>query len=169
VSSPDVRPQTVEEFLAAADASPEQREKVTALVERLYGHMLRVVDLGRLFQLDQCLWSEIEKIDLDDEEGALASALIAGALAQVGRGPERHGSFIPEGISPDEVMAADYDDQCLMCQWEAADLRDRMSGKRCEDLTHRAEKRDLDAFMHRAADRWRIENQAALRRFGLSR
>ena len=61
--------------------------------------MLRVVDLDRLFQIEQCIWSELQRLGIDDDLGEVAESLLADALHRVGRSPERNCVMIPDGIS----------------------------------------------------------------------
>lgn len=160
-------PPPVEVQLSTRKVTAEQAARVADLADRIFGHMLRVVDLDRLYQIEQCLWSELDRLDMDDESGDLATALLAEALHRVGYRPERHANMIPDGISDDEVIAAEYDDDCLMCRNDAADMEHRLSGQRCGDQ-RAVEDKDLRNFMEGAAKAWRVQHAAALRRFGLA-
>jgi hypothetical protein len=155
-------------MLSAAELTDDQRERVAELADRVYRHVLRVVDLGRLFQLEQCLWCELAQLDIEDESGGVATALLAEALRRVGHSPERHVTTIPPGVGADEVMAAEYDDDCAMCRYEADDFEYRMSGRRCQDLERDAADPVLRQLVERSAEAWRAEHIEALRRFGLA-
>ncbi len=161
-------PRSLEAQLSSAALTAQQAVEVAELADRLYNHVLRVIDLGRLSQLEQCIWSELDQMNIDDELGELATALLAEALGRVGHAPERHVNPIPIGISEDEVLAAEYDDDCRMCRSEVADMEYRLSGQRCQDLASDAEDDDMCRFNEQAAQAWRAENAEALRRFGLA-
>src|SRR5690606_28615534 len=103
-----------------------------------------------------------------DDMGDLATALMAEALFQVGHWPERNIATIPDSISPDEVIAAEYDENCLMCRADVVDMEYRRSGRCCEDLARDAEDKEWLAMQRQAAADWRTENLAALRRFALA-
>jgi hypothetical protein len=160
-------PPSVEAQLSSLDVTAEQRAGVSELADRLYGHVLRLVDLDRLYQLEQCLWSELGRQRIHDEMGDLATSLLAEALHRVGHAPERHAKTTPVGISPDEVIAAEYDDACLMCRNDVADMEYRHSGRCCEDLARNAEDKEWLQLVKDAAKRWRADNATSLRRFGL--
>jgi hypothetical protein len=157
---------TVEELLPA-NASAEQRARLADLAERLFGHVMRVVDLQALYQLDQCLWSELDMLRVEDDEGELAKAMVAEALHRVGRSPDRHACDVPQGISPDEVIAAGYQESCLMCRQEVADMEYRHSGRCCQDQQKQASDKEWRKLLDDAAKQWRDRNAAALRKFGL--
>lgn len=163
----DPAPPSVAAQLSAAGVTAEQQAQLADLADRIYGHALRVVDLDRLYQLEQCVWSELSRLEIHDGACDLATALLSEALHRVGYGSDRQASMIPDGISGDEVIAAEYDDACLICQYEVADMQYRLSGQKCCDLQRDAEDRDLRRFMEQTARAWRAENAAALRRFGL--
>lgn len=156
---------SLSEQLDAMGVSGAIRDGVTALAERIYGHVLRVVDLDRLYQLEQCLWSELDRLRVADDDGDLATSLLATALYRVGCAPERHCKTVPDGITEEEQIAAGFDEACMMCQHDLADLEYRMSGRRCEHLTQLAADKEWRAIQARAAKDWRAEHADALRRF----
>jgi hypothetical protein len=151
--------------LDVAGASPQARTGITELADRLYGHVLRAIDLGRLFQLEQCVWSELDRLKIRDDEGDLANALLAEVLHRVAYAPERHINSVPAGIPQEEIIAAEFDEACLMCQHDAKDLEYRMSGRRCDDLYRQAEDKEWRALQAQAAEQWRTKHATALRRF----
>lgn len=150
------------------DVTAEQRAGIAVLADRIFGHVLRVVMLERLYMIEQIVWGELSRLGLEDESGDLATALVAEALHRVGYSTERCASTIPEGISDDEVLAAEYDDDCVFCRCEVADMTYRLSGRKCHDLQRDAEDKDLRRFRGQAAKAWRADHAAALRRFGLA-
>lgn len=158
---------SVEDVLATLRAKPEQRTAVAALAERLYGHVFRAVDGVLLYAIEQILWSEIDRTGVHDEEGALATALIAEALARVGHDPERSHGSIPRDITPAERIAAAYDDDCLLCRYEINEAIARESGQRCCDLEAATPDEEWEELQAQAAAGWRARNADALRRFGL--
>jgi hypothetical protein len=156
---------SVPDLLDAMGLAADIRDGVTALSDRIYGHVLRVIDLDRLYQLEQCVWSELDRLRIDDEDGDLATSLLAAALHRVGCAPERQCKTVPDGITEEEEIAAGFDEACLMCQHEVADLEYRMSGRRCEHLTQLPADKEWRALQARAAKAWRAEHADALRRF----
>ena len=153
--------------IAARGLTGEPRARLAKIEEWLLGYVLRVIDLARLYQLEQCLWSELDRAKIHDE-GDIADALLAAVFVRVASGPHRHANSIPHGITGDEVMAAEYDDECLMCRHETSDLEYRLSGRKCQDLQRDAVDTEMRRFMDQAAKRWREEHATALRRFGLA-
>jgi hypothetical protein len=151
--------------LDTAGVAPQARSGITDLADRIYGHVLRIVDLDRLYQLEQCVWSELDRLRIDDENGDLATSLLAEALHRVGCEPERQYKSVPDGITEEEQLAAGFDEACLMCLHEAADLEYRMSGRRSEDLSQLAEDKEWRALEAHAAKAWRAKHAAELRRF----
>jgi hypothetical protein len=160
-------PPTLGALLCSLEVSADQAAGMAELADRVYGHMLRVIDLDRLFAIEQCVWSELSRLGIHDEDGGVATTLLAEALHRVGHTPDRYVNMIPDGITPDEVMAAEYDDDCVMCLDEAADFEYRRSGRKCQDLHRDAEDKDFRRLMERAASSWRQQHAEALRRFGL--
>lgn len=161
-------PASVAARLSAIGASAEQCAATAELAERIVGHVVRAVDRDALFRVEQCVWSELGRLRIPDDEGDLATALLAEALFQVAYWPERNIVTIPAEISSDEVIAAEYDDECIMCRAEVADMKYRRSGQRCEDLAREAEDKEWVAMQRQAAEDWRAENIEALRRFELA-
>jgi hypothetical protein len=159
-------PPSVAEQLSSSQLSVEQQAQVAVLAERVYGHVLRVVDLDLLYGLEQVLWSELDRLKIRDNDGDLATALLSEALHRVGHAPDRHVDMIPEGIRPDEIVAAYYDEDCLLCRHELADIQSRTSGQQCDDLA-RHEDKEWRALQARERAKWRAEHADALRRFGL--
>lgn len=62
-----------------------------ALERAFYRHLLRVIDLDALFELEQLLWAEIEEIRpfTDDQVLDVANAMLARALERVAHDPLR--------------------------------------------------------------------------------
>ena len=158
---------SVADVLAKLRAKPEQHAAVAALAERLYGHVFRAVDGVLLYAIEQILWSEIDRAGVHDEEGELATALLAEALFRVGYDPERSHGSIPRDITPAERIAAAYDDDCLMCRYEINEAIARESGQRCCELEAAEPDREWAKLQAQAAAGWRARNAEALRRFGL--
>jgi len=168
VQAEPVPPPTVEAQLSSSGVTMDQRAGIAVLADRIYGHVLRVVMLDRLYMVEQIVWGELLRLGFPDESGELATALLSEALHRVGYSPERCVSTIPDGISEDEILAAEYDDDCVFCRCEVADMQYRLSGRKCHDLQRDAEEQDLRQFFEQAAKAWRADNAEALRRFGLA-
>jgi hypothetical protein len=154
--------------LSAMGASKEQHAALDELAERILAHVLRTIHREALYRVEQCVWSELDRLEIPDEMGDLATALLAEALFRVARSPERNLQTVPPGISPYEVIAAEYDDTCLMCREEVADMEYRLSGRCCDDLAREAKDKEWVAIQRKAAADWRAKNAAALRRFDLA-
>lgn len=62
-----------------------------ALERAFYRHVLRTIDLDALFGLEQMLWSELQALDLFNEDQMLdiSNAILARALERVARDPLR--------------------------------------------------------------------------------
>jgi hypothetical protein len=158
---------TLEHELDAQRASAAQRAKVRDLGERLYWHVLRVIDLGALYGLEQSVWSELSAIGLADEECELAKRLLSDALRGIAERADRHASDIPAGITRDEQVAAGYDDDCMLCRNEMAEIQNcRAHGSDANDEDPDFD--ELASLATGAAQRWRDAHVAVLRRFRLA-
>ena len=134
-----------------------QQPELGELTKQLYGHVMDAIDFEALFQLEQMLWSLLPQCGIeDDDDGDLASRLIAEAIVRASKDPARHVSFVPAGITKAEAKAVDFDERCPFCQMEAATPR--------EDHDHGGEACLLCDDLARM---WREEHADLLRKRGL--
>jgi len=169
VSAPRTEPlPSVDQVLSHLGVDDVHHARVRALAQRLYGHVFRTVDGRMLYEVEQILWSEIDRLGIHDEQGDLATALIAEALFRVGHDPERCHDSIPLGVTPAEQIAAAYEDDCLLCRHELREAIARESGQRCGELEHARPDAEWIECQEAAADAWRARHVDALRRFGLA-
>ncbi len=156
---------SVDELLVILQASPEAKAKIDALRDKLYGHVKRVIDGNALFGIEQMLWGLIDQTGIYDEEAALAEAMLAEALGSIAYDPHRNVRDEPYGITDEEIVAAEYDATCELCQHDLAESKRRRAGHsdRFEDHADK----ELLAMHAEAAKRWRKDHAEALRRFGL--
>ncbi|MBL0218146.1 MAG: hypothetical protein IPQ07_30225 [Myxococcales bacterium] len=132
------------------------RPDLGELTKQLYGHVMDAIDFAALFQLEQLLWSLLPDRGIHDEEGELASQLIAEAIVRASKDPARHISFVPPGITKAEAKAVDFDEHCPFCQLEAAAPSD--------DHDHGGEP---CALCDDLARMWREEHAEVLRKRGV--
>ena len=116
----------------------EYDRRIQEIERAFYRHLLRVIDLDALFDLEQQLWSQLQdrRPLTDDQVLDLANAIIARALERVGRDPIRAmkgGAAGPDGrVIP--VPEAPHE-QCPFCDGEPEDGepgRRRARGRRGE-------------------------------------
>lgn len=160
---PQTTVRSVDELLVTLNASPEAKAKIDQLREKLYGHVLRLVDLDVLYAIEQMLWSLVGRTGVDDEESVLTNALLAEALANVPYDPERNGCTTPHGITDEEILAVEYDETCELCQHDLGEVARRRAGStdRFEDWADP----ELQSMHAAAATRWRQDHADALQRF----
>lgn len=158
-------PRAVDDALAAIEATPAQRDQVRALAERLYGHVFRAVARDALYGIEQLLWSELDRLEVPDDLGDVASALLAEALFRLAFDPARSCQTTPSPITELERIAADYDDDCLLCRHDLDEARRRHARGGAAEDDDDEEWAQLEA---EAARGWRARHADALRRFGLA-
>ena len=131
------------------------RADVAALATQLYGHVLDCIDFGQLYGLEQQLWHLLAELKLDDD---LAKALIQRAIVRAATDPATGSTDVPPGISKAEAKAADFDEGCPFCRYEAAHPHEAEADEEpahghgddacslCDDLANDWRKQHADAL-----------------------